>query len=142
MAAVIIYLLIWYGPDLIARHDIGNVTGPLRILRLQQARDAALSQFHAFPHPVTSVQILPIPREIKTLDGMIVAASTTLLADSPWLWALASQSSDGVLPSGWAIARAHGRQERWGRLVKTAGLAGDFETEDTTAVTVAHQASS
>jgi len=41
VAAVIIYLLIWYGPDLIARHDIGPVTGPLRILRLQQARDAA-----------------------------------------------------------------------------------------------------
>jgi pentapeptide repeat protein len=41
VAAVIIYLLIWYGPDVIARHDIGNVTGPLRVLRLQQARDAA-----------------------------------------------------------------------------------------------------
>ena len=41
VAAVIIYLLIWYGPDVLARHDIGNVTGPLRVLRLQQARDAA-----------------------------------------------------------------------------------------------------
>jgi uncharacterized protein YjbI with pentapeptide repeats len=41
VAAGIIYLLIWYGPDVIARHDIGNVTGPLRVLRLQQARDAA-----------------------------------------------------------------------------------------------------
>ena len=38
---VVTYLLIWYGPDVIARHDIGNATGPLRILRLQQARDAA-----------------------------------------------------------------------------------------------------
>ena len=44
VAAVIIYLLIWYGPDLIARHDIGNVTGPLRILRLQEARNAARGQ--------------------------------------------------------------------------------------------------
>jgi hypothetical protein len=41
LAAVIIYLLIWYGPDVLARHDVGNVTGPLRALRLQQARDAA-----------------------------------------------------------------------------------------------------
>jgi pentapeptide repeat protein len=40
VAAVIIYVLIWYGPDLIAKHDIGTVTGPLRIFRLQQARDA------------------------------------------------------------------------------------------------------
>lgn len=38
--AVIIYLLLWYGPDLIARHDIGNVAEPVRALRLQ-ARDAA-----------------------------------------------------------------------------------------------------
>lgn len=35
------YLLLWYGPDLIARHDIGSVSGPVRLLRLQQARDAA-----------------------------------------------------------------------------------------------------
>lgn len=41
LAAVIVYLLIWYGPDLIARHDIGNVRGPLRVFRMQQARDAA-----------------------------------------------------------------------------------------------------
>ncbi len=41
VAAVIIYLLIWYGPDVLARHDIGNVTGQLRVLRQQQARDAA-----------------------------------------------------------------------------------------------------
>jgi uncharacterized protein YjbI with pentapeptide repeats len=40
-AAVIIYLLIWYGPDVLAHHDIGNVTGPLRVSRLEQARDAA-----------------------------------------------------------------------------------------------------
>jgi hypothetical protein len=41
VAAVVIYLLIWYGPDVLARHDIGNVTGTLRALRLEQARDAA-----------------------------------------------------------------------------------------------------
>jgi hypothetical protein len=41
VAAAIVYLLVWYGPDLIASHDIGNVTGPRRAVRLQQARDAA-----------------------------------------------------------------------------------------------------
>jgi hypothetical protein len=40
-ALAVLYLLLWYGPDLIAKHDIGAVTGPLRTLRLQQARDAA-----------------------------------------------------------------------------------------------------
>lgn len=41
-----------------------------------------------------------------------------------WQWALDNRSADGALPSGDQIARAHGRQERWGRLVKNAGLAG------------------
>jgi hypothetical protein len=41
-----------------------------------------------------------------------------------WQWALAHRASDGSLPSGSAIAAAHGRQERWGRLVKKAGQAG------------------
>jgi len=43
-----------------------------------------------------------------------------------WHWALANRDEDGALPSGGAIARAHSRQERWGRLVKNAGLAGAF----------------
>jgi hypothetical protein len=56
-----------------------------------------------------------------------------------WLWALANRSSEGVLPSGGAIGRAHGRQERWGRLVKTAGLAGVFDTEDSIVISTANR---
>jgi uncharacterized protein DUF2637 len=48
-----------------------------------------------------------------------------------WHWALANRDQDGTLPSGEAIARAHGRQERWGRLVKSAGLSGALSTEST-----------
>ena len=44
-----------------------------------------------------------------------------------WQWALAHRGDDGTLPSGSAIARAHGRHERWGRLVKSAGQAGAFD---------------
>ena len=43
-----------------------------------------------------------------------------------WRWALANQASDGTLPAGGEIARQYGRRERWGRLVKSAGLAGEF----------------
>jgi hypothetical protein len=43
-----------------------------------------------------------------------------------WQWALANRSGDGSLPSGRDIGRQHGRHERWGRLVKRAGLAGDL----------------
>ena len=52
-----------------------------------------------------------------------------------WRWALANRGSDGALPAGSEIARQYGRHERWGRLVKSAGLAGDFAdiTPDKTA---------
>jgi hypothetical protein len=43
-----------------------------------------------------------------------------------WQWALANRSGDGSLPSGREIARQYGRQERWGRLVKRSGAAGEF----------------
>ena len=52
-----------------------------------------------------------------------------------WRWAVANRRSDGALPAGSEIARQYGRHERWGRLVKSAGLAGDFAdiTPDKTA---------
>jgi hypothetical protein len=37
---------------------------------------------------------------------------------------------DGSLPSGKAIAGQYGRHERWGRLVKQAGLEGAFATDE------------
>ena len=43
-----------------------------------------------------------------------------------WHWALAHRAGDGSLPSGRQIARHYGRQERWGRLVKRAGTAGEL----------------
>jgi hypothetical protein len=52
------------------------------------------------------------------------------LARQAWHWALANRDEQGALPSGEAIANAHGRKERWGRLVKSAGQAGAFGAED------------
>jgi hypothetical protein len=43
-----------------------------------------------------------------------------------WCWALDNRASDGTLPAGREIAHQYGRRERWGRLVKSAGLAGEF----------------
>lgn len=43
-----------------------------------------------------------------------------------WEWALSNTSAGGSLPSGKAIADRYGRRERWGRLVKSAGAAGEF----------------
>jgi hypothetical protein len=46
-----------------------------------------------------------------------------------WQWAMANRSGDGTLPSGKDIGRHHDRHERWGRLVKHAGLAGKLDTQ-------------
>jgi hypothetical protein len=43
-----------------------------------------------------------------------------------WQWAQANRDSSGRLPAGKVIAARFGRKERWGRLVKRAGLAGSF----------------
>jgi Protein of unknown function (DUF2637) len=46
-----------------------------------------------------------------------------------WQWAMANHTPEGHLPPGKAIASQFGRSERWGRLVKQAGLTGVFERE-------------
>jgi hypothetical protein len=45
-----------------------------------------------------------------------------------WQWALANRADDGSLPSGRQIALQYGRHERWGRLVKRSGAAGELAT--------------
>jgi hypothetical protein len=45
-----------------------------------------------------------------------------------WRWAQDNRVGDGSLPSGKDIARQYGRYERWGRLVKRAGMAGELGT--------------
>jgi hypothetical protein len=46
-----------------------------------------------------------------------------------WQWALANQAGDGSLPSGRVIGSHYGRHERWGRLVKRSGLAGQLDPQ-------------
>lgn len=45
-----------------------------------------------------------------------------------WWWAQDNRAEDGSLPTGGEIARQYGRHERWGRLVKRSGLAGELST--------------
>jgi hypothetical protein len=53
------------------------------------------------------------------------------LQQRAWQWAVAHRGADGLLPSGKQIASHFGRHERWGRLVKRAGMAGQFSTGNT-----------
>jgi len=62
--------------------------------------------------------------------GSVNQRASGELQRQAWQWALANRGEDGCLPSGEAIARAHGRGERWGRLVKNAGLTGTFAPEN------------
>jgi len=43
-----------------------------------------------------------------------------------WRWAQSKQAQDGALPSGRDIGIKYGRHERWGRMVKQSGLAGEL----------------
>ena len=71
----------------------------------------------------------PIPNVSRAAPGPeygIEPAPLRELQCQAWRWALANRDGHGVLPAGSEIARQHGRCERWGRLVKSAGLAGEF----------------
>jgi hypothetical protein len=46
-----------------------------------------------------------------------------------WQWAVANRADNGSLPSGREIALQYGRHERWGRLVKRSGAAGEFAAD-------------
>ena len=71
------------------------------------------------PAPTSGLRLVP-PSELGK-GGRPVGAE---LQRQAWQWALVHRAADGSLPNGNAIAEAHGRRERWGRLVKNAGLTG------------------
>jgi hypothetical protein len=76
-----------------------------------------------------------MPARALRVVGQSQAAGTRQQAGNElrrqaWQWALANRNADGRLPSGEDVARAHGRKERWGRLVKNVGLAGSLGTDD------------
>ena len=54
------------------------------------------------------------------------SAAALDLQRAAWQWAQVNRAKDGSLPSGKEIGRQYGRHERWGRLVKRAGTAGEF----------------
>ncbi len=90
------------------------------------------------------------PRPRATSTGERVSAAALTLVDTgprsaqpdrrvlgqdlqqrAWHWAMAHRGADGSLPSGKQIAIEFGRQERWGRLVKRAGMQGQFSADNT-----------
>jgi hypothetical protein len=80
--------------------------------------------------PATALQTPSAMRVVGLGDadnvGGIRADGAGDLRQQAWNWALAHRDAGGGLPSGKAIAAAYGRQERWGRLVKSHGQVGVF----------------
>jgi hypothetical protein len=90
-------------------------------LLARQVRNSAPADDGQGPTAGPAVRdVVPRPR---SRDG---SARLRELQRQAWRWALANRTSDGTLPTGSEIACQYGRRERWGRLVKSAGLAGEF----------------
>jgi hypothetical protein len=87
--------------------------------------------------PVESIATRPL-QEVANADGggasgerhppeRPSARSAEGLKRQAWAWAQTHRRPDGSPPSGSEIARAFQRSPRWGRLVKSAGTAGELE---------------
>jgi hypothetical protein len=71
----------------------------------------------------------PMPEDDDVINGgHRCVRPAVALQRQAWQWALANRKPDGDLPAGRQIAHRFGRRERWGRLVKQAGLTGHLES--------------
>jgi hypothetical protein len=95
------------------------LTASWELLTRQVRSSAPAGDGHGFATGPTARDVVPRP-------GSGGGSARRELQRQAWQWALANRRSDGTLPAGSEIARQYGRRERWGRLVKSAGLAGEF----------------
>jgi hypothetical protein len=101
------------------RRSAADSSGPR-----QEAAGFQLSRGH------TATRTAPRPRRHRAGpsrhdQGRSSSAGRDLQRQA-WQWALANRAGDDSLPSGREIALHYGRHERWGRLVKRSGAAGEF----------------
>jgi hypothetical protein len=96
------------------------LTASWELLTRQVRHSAPTADGQGPARSLTMPDVLPQPRSVHG------SASPRELQRQAWQWALANPTSNGTLPAGREIARQYGRRERWGRLVKSAGLAGEF----------------
>ncbi|WUI03925.1 DUF2637 domain-containing protein [Spirillospora sp. NBC_00431] len=87
--------------------------------------DRAFELIHSSgkPHPVDVAGNARARRSTQRTRG----GRDLDLQKRAWLWATDNRTAKGKLPPGKAIADRFGRSERWGRLVKQAGLAGRLD---------------
>jgi uncharacterized protein DUF2637 len=101
-------------------------------LLMRQIRRAAAGG-PALPSNQEAAPPKPLPQDLRVeaipaarAGRAVKAASGIDARRDAWQWALANLGGDGSLPSGKVIGDRYGRHERWGRLVKAAGAAGEL----------------
>jgi Protein of unknown function (DUF2637) len=116
--------------------------GAYELLMRQVRRSAAGRRQLPRPNPVPPSFVRmgdggPVPDQRRPIPRSACGERRTggapgrELQRQAWLWAQNNRVGDGALPSGREIARQHGRHERWGRLVKEAGAAGQLASSTT-----------
>jgi hypothetical protein len=97
--------------------------------QIQEIRAVKLSAFPVGPGAgaLVSAQPAPDPKRDEDQRPAMRSAGRRVLQRRAWQWVLANRRSDGSLPSGAEVAREFRRCERWGRLVKKTGLAGQLD---------------
>jgi hypothetical protein len=97
------------------------LTASYELLTRQVRRSAPAGDSKAPREPTAGVAVRAVVSRTGFRDE---SAPGRDVQREAWCWAMDNRASDGTLPSGREIARQYGRRERWGRLVKSAGLAG------------------
>jgi|HubBroStandDraft_1064217.scaffolds.fasta_scaffold59512_1 hypothetical protein len=113
---------------LIAAWPSFALIGSYELLMRQVRRTASGTSRSAMKMPEQSSQrndLIPVKSSVQVRSGPTVSEDMRRQA---WEWAVANRDSDGTLPTGKVISDRYGRHERWGRLVKNSGAAGEFTT--------------
>jgi hypothetical protein len=101
-------------------------------LLMRQVRRTAADTIRPAPKTPEPLKRRKAPAGVKPLaSGREETTGGDELRRQAWHWALGNRRADGSLPSGKMIGNRYGRHERWGRLVKSAGAAGEFNRSAT-----------
>jgi Protein of unknown function (DUF2637) len=121
----------WPSFALTASYEL--LTRQVRGSAMGQKGDTGLKQTLRRPHEAKSTgarnRVVPGLTLVQPRPASGRAGGRDLRRQA-WQWALANRAHDGSLPSGKQIADRYGRHERWGRLVKRAGSAGDLSHDE------------
>jgi len=115
----------WPSFSLIAAYE-------LLMRQVRRAAETAASGRHvAKSHGSTAAGATASARKSVTRTATATSRGRSAGSDmrlDAWRWAKDNRAEDGSLPSGRDIGTRYGRHERWGRLVKRSGLAGELGT--------------